>query len=218
MYDLYEEYSKEKDTTSTPVKSNIYREIFCNDYISFHVPKNMKKDQCIQCEQFKQKQSSGEVTNEEVKRNEDHMERKDRAREEKLTDKLIAIQDKSVHVTTFDLEAVLSTPCSLVSQLYYKRKLNSYNLSEYSLGSGQGTCYMWDESEGGRGACEIGTCLIFYLGSLPATVKQVIFFSDTCTLQNRNKFVAAALLHASTILPNIDVIEHKFLEPGHTQI
>ena len=44
MYDLFVEYSKEKDTTSTPVKSNIYREIFCNDYNSFHVPKNMKKD------------------------------------------------------------------------------------------------------------------------------------------------------------------------------
>ena len=216
MYDLYVEYNKEKDTTSTPVKSNIYREIFCNDYnISFHVP---KKDQCLQCEQFKQKQSSGEVTNEEVKRNEDHIERKDRAREEKLADKLIAIQDKSVHVTTFDLEAVLSTPCSLVSQVYYKRKLNSYNLSVYSLGSGQGTCYMWDESEGGRGACEIGTCLIFYLRSLPATVKHVVFFSDTCTGQNRNQFVAAALLHAIKILPNIDVIEHKFLEPGHTQM
>ena len=75
MYDLFVEYSKEKYTTSTPVKSNIYRDIFCNDYnISFHVPKNMKKDQCIQCEQFKQKQSSGEVTNEEVKRNEGHIE------------------------------------------------------------------------------------------------------------------------------------------------
>ena len=105
----------------------------------------MKKelDQYIQCEQ---KQSSAEVTNEEVKRNEGHIERKDRAREEKLTDKLISIQDKYVHVTTFDMEAVLSTPCSLVSRLHYKSKLNSYNLSVYSLGSGQGTCYMWDES------------------------------------------------------------------------
>ena len=88
----------------------------------------------------------------------------------------------------------------------------------YSLGSGHGTCYLWDESECGRGACELGTCLIFYLGSLPATVKHVTFFSDTCTEQNRNQFIAAALLHAIKILPNIDVIGHKFLEPGHTQM
>ena len=86
MYDLYVAYCKEKYATYTPVKSNIYRKIFCNDYnISFHVP---KKDQCLQCEQFKQRQSSGETTDEDIKANEDHLERKNRAREEKLTDKL----------------------------------------------------------------------------------------------------------------------------------
>jgi len=41
------------------------------------------------------------------------------------------------------------------------------------------------------------------------------FFSDSCSGQNRNQFVCALLLYAVTVLP-IDVIDHKFLVPGHT--
>ena len=104
-------------------------------------------------------------------KNEAHIERKERAREEKMTDKPRAVVDPSVHVVTFDLDAVLSTPCSLVSQVYYERKLSSYNVSVYSLRSKRGIYYVWDESEGGSGACEMGTCLIMYLRSLPQSIK-----------------------------------------------
>ena len=62
-----------------------------------------------------------------------HMERKAEARDEKGKDKRRAKEDKSFHSCTFDLEAVLSTPCSLVGQFYYKRKLSCYNLSFYFL-------------------------------------------------------------------------------------
>lgn len=40
-------------------------------------------------------------------------------------------------------------------------------------------------------------------------------YSDTCGGQNRNQFVAAALLYSVKNLP-IDFIEQKFLESGHT--
>ena len=93
-------------------------------------------------------------------------------------------QDKTFHVASFDLEAVLYTPCSEVSTLYYKRKLASYNLSVYAHNNGKGHCYMWDESHAKRGSCEIATCLLLYLRSLPKTVEDVTFYSDTCSGQN----------------------------------
>ena len=43
-------------------------------------------------------------------------------------------------------------------------------------------------------------------------------FSDSCIGQNRNKFVASALLHAVCTSTYLKVVNHKFLEPGHTQM
>jgi hypothetical protein len=49
--------------------------------------------------------------------------------QEKQKDKEDAQKYNHIHTATFDLEAVLPTPCSLVSQAYYKRKLSSYNFT-----------------------------------------------------------------------------------------
>ena len=46
-------------------------------------------------------------------------------------------------------------------------------------------------------------------------VEHVILYSDACTGQNRNQTVAACLLHSVATIPNIEIIDHKFLERGH---
>ena len=38
-----------------------------------------------------------------------------------------------VAIATFDLQSVLQIPSTQVSQLYYSRKLNMFNLTVYSL-------------------------------------------------------------------------------------
>jgi len=55
-----------------------------------------------------------------------------------------------------------------------------------------------------------------YLSGLPVTVK-VILYSDSCTGQNGNQFITTVLFHAVQVL-HIDIIEQKFLVPGHTQM
>jgi len=77
---------------------------------------------------------------------------------------------------------------------------------------------LWPETRGKRGANEIGTCLLFYLQSLDPDVKHVTIYSDCCSGQNRNQYVCALLLYAVHKLNNIDVIDHKFLIPGHTMM
>ena len=74
--------------------------------------------------------------------------------------KLEAKRDSELEAITFDLEAVLYTPCSKVRTLFYKRKLCTYNLTTFDLANKEGQCYMWDKTLAKRGSNEIGSGLI----------------------------------------------------------
>lgn len=214
MYDLYVEECKSNDRD--PVKLETYRNVFNKNYnLSFHVP---KKDQCNTCNVYHRALEEGTVTAEQKDDYEKHQQRKKRAREEKETDKIKAQSQSNVHVACFDLQSVLYTPCSLVSVMYYMRKLCCYNLTFYSLGDHKGTCFVWSEVDAKRGASEVATCLRLHLQSLPVNVDHVVLYSDACGGQNRNKIIASCLLHSVVTLPNIKVIDHKFLESGHTHM
>ena len=54
--------------------------------------------------------------------------------------------------------------------------------------------------------------------SLPNTKTHAISYSDACSGQNRNQFIASCLLHVVIKHQSIKVIDHKFLESGHTQM
>ena len=54
-----------------------------------------------------------------------------------------------------DLQSVPSTPCGNVSSLYYAGKFYVYNFTVYDQASGDGSCMLWDESQGRRGSNEI---------------------------------------------------------------
>ena len=214
MYGFYSDSCKTDGVK--PVSSSLYREIFNTEYnLGFHKP---KKDLCHVCALYLEEKRYGELTTERETEYKEHIERKKEAREEKAKDKELSKQNDEIHCATFDLEAVLATPCSNVSQVHYKRKLAVYNLTVYSVGDKEATCYVWDETEGRKGSCEVGTCLIRYMKSLPQDVKHVILYSDTCGGQNRNKFVAAALHYVVRHFDNIEVIDQKFLVSGHSHM
>lgn len=86
--------------------------------------------------------------------------------------------------------------------------------------NGEGTCYVWNETIANRGANEIGTCLLDFIRSefngTENNLADIIFYSDNCSGQNKNKFIACLYLYASLVL-NINTIRHKFLIVGHTQ-
>ena len=195
----------------------MYRKVFCIEYnLSFHKP---KKDICQVCNKYNEKTKTNTVTEEDKDNYQSHIQRKENARIlKKQQDKQLAKSNKSIYVATFDLEAVLSTPCSTVSQVYYKRKLNCYNLTLFSLADKHGTCYIWDETHGQRGSSEIGTFVITHINSLPSTIEHVILYSDSCSGQNRNQYLSGGLLNTVNRHPYVKVIEQKFLEMGHTQM
>ena len=88
----------------------------------------------------------------------------------------------------------------------------------YDLATKAGTCYLWTEIQGGRGSSDIGTCLIKHISNLPENIKTVRLHSDSCFGQNRNKYIACALLYAVTKSNTIESITLSYLETGHTQM
>jgi len=142
-------------------------------------------------------------------------ERKNQGLKKKMTRK--GLKRTKKYVATFDPQAVLQTPCSNVSQTYYKRKLISSNLTAFSLGDNKGTCYVWNETRGQGGSSEIGTCIMTHLSSLPASVKHVLYF-DFCSKQNRYQYLAAGLLNTVCWHLTMQSIKTKFVESSHTQM
>lgn len=61
----------------------------------------------------------------------------------------------------------------------------------------------------------MGSCVFYFLKD-HCQGKDVIFYSDNCTGQNKNKYMAAMYLYTVQKY-NLPSITHKFLIPGHTQ-
>lgn len=213
LYRLYsEDYCQRLGLA--PVKQEIYRRVFNTQFnLGFFIP---KKDQCSTCNSYRNAVDTEKTNLHDAW--EAHKRREKESMEEKSRDKVKACSDQSYRAITFDLEAVLSTPHAGDSQIYYRRKLAVYNFTILESASQQGFNYIWDETEGGRGANDIGSALLDYLRKLPATVTHVTSFSDTCGGQNRNQFICAVMLYAIRTLPSLQTVDLKYMESGHSYL
>lgn len=211
LYQLYKEHCMENN--NIPICKTSYKELILEKNIDFHRP---RKDQCW-CHKFEQ--LSEEEQKEKQEEYEEHVNRKDYAKEEKKADKLKAMVDSTIHVCTFDFEAVLYCPLVLGKPVFYKRKLGCMNFTIHNAVTKQGYCYFWPEYEGNRGANEVSTCLYTYITKLN-NVEHLILYSDCCPGQNRNSVVATMLRYIIMMSPenNVKIIDYKFLEPGHTHM
>lgn len=193
----------------------VFKGIFRQEYnIGFHCP---KKDKCTTCEQFrntplqlktlaiKEKQAA-------------HITEKEATYKQHSTDQNRCENEKDVLCASFDLEKVLTTPHGDSMLLFYARKYAYYNLSVYESKTRRGYCYLWGESDGNRGACEIASCMMEWLDEVDKrqTVRKLILYCDCCSGQNRNKIMIGMLQAAVNRLQSIEEITLKFLLTGHT--
>ena len=108
-----------------------------------------------------------------------HKLSKELSRKAKDEAKLMAQQDSQCCVACFDLQQILVTSKSMSSQLYYRKKLATYNLSIFETRNKQGLCYMWHEGVGKRGTTNIALCVYnFIIERHSMGVKKFVFFSD----------------------------------------
>ncbi|XP_031335082.1 uncharacterized protein LOC116164961 [Photinus pyralis] len=209
---MYRYYKSEQQAEGLPVaKKCTYEHIFKTQFnISFFQP---KKDQCAICETFKNSDTDERLSLQ--KGYERHINNKIKSREEKARDVEKGKQDSSFKIACFDLQAVLPTPCGDVSTFYYKCRLNCLNFTVFEIPSKRGFCYFWHEAIANRGANEIATCILHYLKT-ECKGKDVIFYSDNCVGQNKNKMIVSMYLCAVNKF-DVKSITHKFLTVGHTQ-
>ncbi|RVE43346.1 hypothetical protein evm_011986 [Chilo suppressalis] len=215
LTDLYADYKKEcLKNNDEYVKIHTFRKVFNTEFnISFFIP---KKDQCDLCTSYKNANQEEKSSLEEKYQN--HLEEKERSRIEKTKDKEQISPSKIV--ACYDLQAVLPVPRGDVSVFYYKSKLNCFNFTICELGTDNTECFFWNEVEGQRGACEIGTCVYKYLQKKSAATSEpleLVFYSDNCCGQQKNQFIISLYIYAVEEMPNVKSITHKFLIKGHTQ-
>lgn len=205
VYDVYVKWCNERNVKALSVCT--FNNAFDVKNFGLYQP---KKDQCSTCFSHKLGQ------HEDEQKYDLHIKMKEEARKEKELDK------DGEFVFTMDLQAVLLAPRSNVSSLYYRTKLCVHNFCLFNLKTKQGTCYLWNETEGGLNAEEFATLVSkFLLEKVVPQIREkdndkIILYSDGCTYQNRNVTMSNALLNLAVI--NNIVIEQKFLEVGHTQM
>lgn len=213
LSDLHRDYQEERERRQLPFANYImFNRIFNTEFnISFFVP---KKDQCDVCESFKNADEEGK--HKLIEAYNSHLKEKQLSRAEKEKDK----NNNTASVAVYDLQAVLPLPRGQVSSFYYKSKMNCYNFTISDLNAKNVDCFFWNETEGKRGAVEIGSCVLEYLKSLAENKNNdnldVIFYSDNCCGQQKNKYLLAAYIYATTTF-KIRSITHKFLIHGHSQ-
>lgn len=201
LYKRYVECCQEK-----PLSTFVFDELFERKNLGIFQP---RKDQCDVCCSFK----TGNIVQEEY---EAHIISKDRARIEKQTDKIEALNE-NCHLLTMDLQSVQLCPRMYASALYYKQKLRVHNFTMYNLATHQSTNFWWHECEGRLEASNFASCIIDYLQSqFSQSSLPIIIYSDGCGYQNRNSILSNALLAFS--VKNKKIIEQKYLVKGHTQM
>ena len=180
--------------------------------VGFYTP---QKDACTKCTRFKNEAKAPE----KVKKQEEHIERKDMSREERMRDISRSQKDVTFCAIIADLEQV--SPCSKArtSGFFYVSKISCYNYSIYNLGTNDGFRYRWDETKAHRGAQEMASCLINFLKEVVhEEVKEVVVWADTCGCQFRNQYLSAVLLDiVNDTSNNFESIILKFFESGHSK-
>ena len=120
---MYVEKSTAKG--SEIAKELMYREIINHEFnIEFQKPKS---DRCDQCESFKM---NNFPSDEQRVKHEKHLQSKNETRQERDHDRCRS--DQHTAVICFDMQNVVGLPRANISNFFYKRKLNSYNLTLHS--------------------------------------------------------------------------------------
>ena len=180
-----------------------------------------RSDTCKVCDTFKVQTTAEE---DEAKRKQLLCEwdlHKPRAQNayHRLKDTMYAKSNPDVVLLSFDLQQTLPTPHLSTNVVFYKRQMWTYNFGVHDGGSDQRTMYMWHEGTAARGSIEIGSCLLKHVSTISTSATRLVLYSDSCGGQNRNIHLLCLYLHivGNPNLP-FDVIDHKFMIPGHSYL
>lgn len=211
MYNLYcEEVTK-------PASLSSYKKIFLSKFNLRR--KKLKKDTCKLCDQLEveMKHCADNIKLQTLKEEKDlHLEKAEKAQTMRKEDMLAARNQPDMETLCFDLQKTLPLPKIPTNIVYYKRQLCVYNLGIHSGKDNKGHCYVWVESEAGRGAQEVGSCLKKHIQENLTTINELVLWSDSCGGQNRNIKIVLILKTILEKHPTLQKITLRYVLPGHS--
>lgn len=218
VYEIYtEELKKTHGSSKKPVSFETLKRIFYDD---FNLRcKSLKKDTCNKCDTFAQRIQNCKADEKEklIEEKEKHLKIATDLRNKMNSDLKRAKNDKYFECLTYDLEKTLPLPRIPTNIVFYKRQLWLYNSGIHVGSDDSGHCNVWVEGEAGRGAQEVGSCLVrFIRDNLNDEVKNLVLWSDCCGGQNRNIKIVLMLKALLNSHPSLETITLKYLESGHT--
>lgn len=220
MYLLYQEKYEPQIMESggkPEVKEWLYRKIFNEEFnLSFGYPRS---DTCETCDLLNVAIRAGLPEDERVKKQEElavHQEKASKGYQSLRadTESTKSVEDRAL--ITFDLMQNLPVPTLTHGSMFYSRQLWVYNFGIHNATLGSASMYMWNESIASRGADEVCSCIKSYLETLPISIKEVTFYSDSCFGQNKN--FQMICFWNTQVLTRFVQIDHKFLVRGHTYL
>ena len=221
MYDLFVqkrvlEHENSDDVYIEPIKKHMYSKIFNEHFnLAFLLPKS---DRCDNCEAF----IKSDTQSIEVKDvHELHVRRKEETKQERDRDR--SLSDEHHAVLCFDLQNVIALPRANVSNFFYKRKLNVYNLTGHLATPKTRTaiCVLWHEGLSGRTGNDIASSLERMLQEvvkLHPEVSDITLWSDACVPQNKNSVMSTAIIRFLLKHDSVTSVTQKFGEAGHSAI
>ena len=93
--------------------------------------------------------------------NKDHTDGKEEANTIRKMD--LANCDPSTIVVSFDLENIFALPRTTISSAFYKRKLNTFNLTSVEARSKKAYNAIWDQTTAGRSANDLASAITHLL-------------------------------------------------------
>ena len=221
LFSEYQLWMKEKYPEEEQVLFSFYKKIFTTQYnIAFKKPPT---DLCNECaalgERVKTLRGREEPDQEELQDAQEE-EEKHRALAREAQDLLKAQQaeeDQDSMVIAVDLQQTLPVPKLNINRAYYTRKLWLYNLCVYDVKAQKPTLYLWDETQGGRGADDIASCIHRWIRDNANGRKKLKIFADNCAAQNKNRTIVLMALQKvhQKILDRVDFI---YLVSGHSYL
>ena len=217
LYSQYTQWMYEEHPDASVVKFSFYKEVFTKSYnIAFKHPQS---DVCNYCTKLKQDikdchddPEKLDDLNEQLRVHEDeYTKARDVLRSQRHSD------DDDLMVIAVDLQQTLPCPKLVVNRAYYTRKMWVYNLCIYDVKAEVPTMFLWDESQGGRGADDIASCIHKWLSDNANGRKKLRIFADNCAAQNKNKTVvlmALQKIHAKLL----ECVEFIYMVSGHSYL
>ncbi|KAF4532542.1 hypothetical protein B566_EDAN010834 [Ephemera danica] len=166
-----------------------------------------RKDQCEFCYSYE----TGQVSKEKY---DEHIQKKKDARSE-MQKSYESSEEKGCF--SMDVQATKTCPKSQLSSTFYKTKLQCHNFTIYNNKTRDCSSFWFTEIDSDSQASTYISFIFFFLIQYCVNIYKVIeLFSDNCASQNKNIFLANALLYIAVKF-NIAILQ-KFLTRGHTQM